>query len=231
MTFNVLLDGIKDEDVYLSVANRPVIPTAKRRIERLTVPGRDGDLIKKMGYDDVPLPIEFNIMEEENIKPNIRYLKAWFMNKSILAFSDDPGYFRKIKNVDIGDIDNEVDFYGVFTVDFLLDPYEYQKTEKQTVTSNYFTLINPGTEVSKPLIHIYGSGDLTLKVNDAEITLHDLTDEIVLDCDLEEAYKGQTTNMNNNMSGGFPRFETGKNTIEIAGSFEKVEIDGRWRYV
>lgn len=231
MAFNILLDGIKDETVLLSVANRPVIPTAKKKIEVIPVPGRDGDLIKFLGYEDVPLPIDFNILEERNIKPDIRMIKAWFMNKSILSFSDDPEYFRKIKNIEIGDIANEDEFHGFFTVNFLFDPFEYKVTTKEEYTAGPITMNNPGTVESKPLIRILGSGDVTLTVNGKGITLRDLVDEIVLDCDLEEAYKGLTTNMNNNMSGDFPVFEVGENTISFEGNVSKIEIDGRWRYV
>lgn len=231
MPLNVLLDGIKDETVYISVANRPVIPTAKKKIEKISVPGRDGDLIKVDGYEDVSLPIDFNILEDRNIKSDVRKIKGWFMDKSILSFSDDPNYFRKIKNVEIGNIENEVEFYGYFTVDFLFDPFEYQKTTTKSYTSSPVTLINPGTYFSRPLIKIYGTGTVILTVNGVGITLKNLTDEIILDSELEEAYKGLTTNMNENMIGSFPIFKKGSNTISWSGNVTKIEIDERWRYL
>lgn len=231
MGLNVLLDGIKDETVFLSVANRPVIPTAKSKIVKIPVPGRDGDLIKFEGYEDVPLPIEFNILEDRNIKNDVRKIKAWLMNKSVLSFSDDPDYFRKIKNIDIGNIDNEVEFYGSFTTELLLDPFEYQKTTSKSYTASPVTLTNPGTYFSQPLIKIKGTGTVVLTVNNVGITLKNLTDEIILDCELKEAYKGLTTNMNNNMTGEFPIFVPGKNVISWSGTVTKIEIDERWRYL
>lgn len=231
MALNVLLDGVRDETVYISVANRPVIPTAKKKIEKISVPGRDGDLIKADGYEDVPLPIDFNILEDRNIKADVRKIKGWFMDKSILSFSDDPNYFRKIKNVEIGNIENEVEFYGAFTADFLLDPFEYQRTTSKIFTSSPVTLNNPGTYFSKPLIKLYGTGTVVLTVNGVGITLKNLTDEIIMDSDLGEAYKGLTTNMNNNMVGSFPLLKKGNNTISWSGNVTKIEIDERWRYL
>lgn len=231
MVLNVLLDGVKDETFFISVANRPVIPAAKKKIEKISVPGRDGDLIRVDGFEDVPLPIDFNILEHRNIKADIRKIKGWFQDKKILSFSDDPNYFRKIKNVQIGDIDNEVEFYGAFTVDFLLDPFEYQKTSVKSYMTSPVELTNPGTYFSKPLIKVYGSGIVILTVNGVSITLKNLTDEIILDSDLEEAYKGLTTNMNSNMIGSFPILHKGRNVISWSGNVTKIEIDERWRYL
>ena len=231
MGLNVLLDGIKDETVFLSVANRPAIPTAKRKLKKIPVPGRDGDLTKFEGYEDVQLPIDFNILEDRNIKGDIRKIKAWLMNKDVLSFSDDPDYFRKIKNVDIGNVDNEVEFYGSFTADFLLGPFEYQKTISKAYTNSPVTLTNPGTYFSQPLIKIKGTGTVVLTVNNVGITLKNLTDEIILDSELGEAYKGLTTNMNENMSGPFPLFVPGINKISWTGAVTKIEIDERWRYL
>ena len=64
------------------------------------------------------------MLEEENIKPLVRRMKAWLMNGKKLYFTDDDVY-RKIKHVVVGDIVNEIEEHGEFEVDFKLDPFEY----------------------------------------------------------------------------------------------------------
>ena len=64
------------------------------------------------------------MLEEENIKPLVRRMKAWLMNGKTLYFTDDDVY-RKIKHVVVGDIANEIEEHGEFEVDFTLDPFEY----------------------------------------------------------------------------------------------------------
>ncbi|MFZ2192483.1 MAG: phage tail protein, partial [Lactococcus raffinolactis] len=70
-----------------------------------------------------------------------------------------------------------------------------------------------------------------LNVNGRGITLNDLKSDITIDSDLQEAYSGLTTNMNSNMSGEFPVFRTGNNTITITGNVTKTEIDNHWRWL
>ena len=80
--------------------------------------------LQKGAFKDVPLKIKFNMLEEENIKPLVRRMKAWLMNGKTLYFTDDDVY-RKIKHVVVGDIANEIEEHGEFEVDFTLDPFEY----------------------------------------------------------------------------------------------------------
>ncbi|HFK1410244.1 TPA: phage tail domain-containing protein, partial [Bacillus cereus] len=111
-------------DYRIGMVDRPVIPTAKQKVEHIEVPGRHGSLTKKGAFEDVPLKMKFNVLEDENIKPLIRRIKAWFLNGKTLYFTDDEVY-RKIKSVEIGDIANEIEEYGEFEVAFTLDPFEY----------------------------------------------------------------------------------------------------------
>ena len=76
--------------------------TAEQEVEHIEVPGRHGSLTKKGAFKDVPLKIKFNMLEEENIKPLVRRMKA-FMNGKTLYFTEMMMY-RKIKHVVVGDI-------------------------------------------------------------------------------------------------------------------------------
>ncbi|MED3391777.1 phage tail protein, partial [Bacillus thuringiensis] len=67
-------------DYRICMVDRPVIPTAKQKVEHIEVPGRHGSLTKKGAFKDVPLKMKFNLLEDENIKPLIRRIKAWFLN-------------------------------------------------------------------------------------------------------------------------------------------------------
>lgn len=229
--YDVLINGVRSFTKQFTARSRPSIPSAVPKYEIIPVDGRNGSLTRFMGYDDVPLSIEFNILFQKNVKRKWREIKAFLQKAKTLSFTDDPDFHRKVKQVSINATENEVENSGIFTVDFVLDPFEYQNTQKTIHTASPFNLNNPGTENSVPLIHVYGTGDITLRFNGVGVTLHNLTDEIILDCDLEEAYKGSTTNMNDNMSGEFPEFKSGTNQISFTGNVSKIEIDGRWRYV
>ncbi|MEB8861485.1 phage tail protein, partial [Bacillus cereus] len=92
------IDNQLASDYGICMVERPVIPTAEQEVEYIEVSGRHGSLTKKGAFKDVPLKIKFNMLEEENIKPLVRRMKAWLMNGKTLYFTDDDVY-RKIKHV------------------------------------------------------------------------------------------------------------------------------------
>ncbi|MED2750925.1 phage tail family protein [Bacillus thuringiensis] len=222
------IDTALGSDYGLAMVERPVIPTAKQKVEQIEVPGRHGSLTKKGAFEDVPLKIKFNLLEEENIKPLIRRIKAWFMNGKKLYFTDDDVY-RKIKHVEMGDITNEIEEYGEFEVEFTLDPFEYVTTVPLVLTKPE-TILNHGTVESSPKVEIHGNEDVRMMVNDVAFQIKGVKDTVIVDSELLEAYAG-TTPMNSNMIGEFPLFRVGENTITWTGDVTKLIIEPRWRYV
>ncbi|PHB90658.1 phage tail protein [Bacillus wiedmannii] len=210
----------------LYVLKRPVIPTAKRNVEFIKVPGRHGALTKKGEYEDVLLSIKFNVLEHDNIKRLIRQAKFWLLNGKTLFFTDDDVY-RKIKNVEIGNIENEIEEYGEFEVSFTFDPFEYVITAPIEIMQSDVVL-NIGTFESEPRFEIYGSGDIKLTINDNPFLIQNVTNSVVIDSELLTAYSG-TVPMRT--IGGFPIFQVGENTIQWSGKVNRIIIEPRWRYV
>lgn len=211
------------------MVERPKIPTAKKKVEFIEIDGREnGALTKEKGYEDVEFTVEFNLLEDENIKPLLRKIKAWIMSAKIVSFTDDFVY-RKIKSVEIGDIENEIEEYGKFQVTFKSDPYEYAIEQPITIT-NPVTIINQGTLHSLPKLTIYGTGNITIQINGISFQVKDVNPFVIVDSDLMECYYN-TTPMNNKMVGKFPTFKEGENTIAWTGSVSKIDIETRWRYI
>ncbi|MEK0222318.1 phage tail protein [Bacillus cereus] len=211
--------------VYM--VGRPVIPTAEQEIEHIIVPGRHGSLTKKGAYKDVPLKVKFNLLENENIKPLIRRVKSLFINGETLFFTDDEVY-RKIKHVKIGDIVNDIEEHGEFEVEFTLDPFEYVTTVPIVLTKQE-SILNPGTVESNPKLEIYGSGDITVTINDISFRIKGVAYSVTVDSELLESYVG-TTSMNSKMVGKFPFLKPGINSISWSESVTKIIVDPRWRY-
>ncbi|WP_367899811.1 phage tail protein [Bacillus pseudomycoides] len=227
-----MLDMVIDKELAsgygIYMVDRPVIPTAKRKIEYIEVPGRNGSLTKKGAYEDVPFTLKFNVLEKKNIKPLIRRAKPWLLNAKMLHFTDDDVY-RKIKNVEIGDIANEIEEYGEFEVNFTLDPFEYVEDESITIYEPGL-IYNPGTEKSQPEMVIVAKGTVNITINDVTFQLKDIASSVVVDSEILETYLG-TTPMNNKMAGKFPIFEVGSNKIAWSGTVQSITIRPRWKYV
>ncbi|PYE95041.1 phage tail protein [Bacillus sp. 196mf] len=226
---DIRINEILGRDYLLCMVERPDIPTAKEKIEFIEVPGREtGSLTKKNGYEDVTFKIDFNLLEDYNIKSLLRRIKAWLLNAKTLSFTDDNVY-RKIKSVEIGSIANEIEEYGQFEVTFVADPFEYAILQPLEITKTT-TLVNSGTKYSLPKITIFGSGSITVTINDVSFLIKNVNSSVVIDSELKEAYSN-TTPMNSNMIGNFPTFFEGANTIKWTGTVTKLQIDPRWRYL
>ena len=62
------------------------------------------------------------------------------------------------------------------------------------------------------------------------VELTDISGNIVLDCALKEAYKGNIL-MNDHMSGEFPVLKPGENAISWSGNVTSVAIHPDWRWL
>ncbi|CAI8805461.1 phage tail protein [Bacillus pseudomycoides] len=213
-------------DYGLCMVDRPVIPTAKQKVEHIEVSGRHGSLTKKGAFEDVPFKIKFNLLEEENIKPLVRDIKVWLMNGKTLYFTDDEVY-RKIKHVEIGDIVNEIEEHGEFEVEITLDPFEYVEIVPFIVTKSE-TFMNIGTYESAPKFEIFGNGDVRIMINDVSFQIKGITNSVIVDSELLIAYEGTRPIKT---VGSFPNFQVGENTITWSGNVNEILIEPRWRYV
>ncbi|AUB61617.1 phage tail protein [Bacillus cereus] len=211
----------------LGLVGRPVIPTAKQKVEHIEIPGRHGSLTKKGAYENVPFKVKFNMLERENIKPFIRRAKPWLLQGKTFFFTDDDVH-RKIKHVEMGDITTEIEEHGEFEVDFTLDPFEYTEDVNLKLTKPG-VIYNPGTIESDPKFWILGNGTFRITINDVSFQIKDVNGSVVIDSEILEAYT-DTISMNHKMIGQFPIFNMGENKIEWSGEIQFMEIRPRWRY-
>lgn len=223
-----LLDGISNESFNISITKRPNIPAPEQEVQTFPVEGRHGSLTKLKKFKDIKFQVEYNILEPDNIKPLLRQIRGYFYGKKQLQFSDDEVYY-KIKSAQIGETNNEIEQYGLFTVTFTCDPFQYDVQSKKTFTLPG-KIINPGTLESEPYLKVYGTGDITLTMNTKNIYLYGVVDYAEIDSrDLE--YHKDLLPIENGMGGDFPIFEVGENDLSWTGTVTKIEIDGRWRYI
>ena len=98
-----------------------------------------------------------------------------------------------------------------------------------TISNGSAVVGNPGSVYSEPIIHVYGSGDITLIVNDTFIELEGIEDSVVLNSVIQEAYQGETL-LNEKMEGDFPVLKPGNNLISWSGDVSRVVIAPNWRF-
>ena len=94
-------------------------------------------------------------------------------------------------------------------------------------SQNPIHLYNIGTREAKPLIRLYGTGDLTVSVNGKDFTVKDVTTSATIDCESTEAYEGSEPLVT---IGEFPTLPTGESTVSFTGA-TKIEITPNWRWI
>lgn len=97
-----------------------------------------------------------------------------------------------------------------------------------TFTESNNKVFNLGNENSSPYFKIYGSGEITLYINDTAIQLKNVDGYIELDSEIQECFKDNELE-NRKMCGEFPIFSTEENIISWIGDVSKVEVIPRWR--
>lgn len=227
----VIINNQNTKTLGFALVGRPSIPSANKRYESTEVEGRDGSLTRFLGYEDLKFSLNFNILFQTDIKQKLREIKGVLAQAGTLSFDDSPNFYYKIKQAQISETESVIKASGVFSVEFIAEPYEYQKTLSTAYTTKPISLTNQTTAEALPIIKITGTGTVVLNINGTGITLTGLTSSIVLDSELQEAYTGLTTNMNSNMNGNFPVLKIGSNSITWTGTVTKVEIDPKWRWI
>ena len=119
---------------------------------------------------------------------------------------------------------------AVFSVNFQCKPQLFLTTGDDAISYTAAgTITNPTDFPSKPLLRIYGTGNLTIGTGVITINSSDglYTD---IDCDTMEAYYGSVScNGNITLQGySFPTLAPGLNNISWTGSITRVDVTPRW---
>ena len=227
----VIINNQNTKNLGFALVGRPSIPSADKKYETIEVEGRDGALTKFIGYQDLKFSLKFNILFQSDIKQKLREIKGLLSVAKTLAFDDSPNFFYKIKRCQISDTETIIKQSGVFSVEFIADPFEFESSSVLEYENPSNLLIrNNTTYFSQPIIKIHGKDNIKLFVNDDLIEIKQINEGIVIDSEMQEAYYNDN-NMNHQMLGSFPVFEIGENKIRTEGNIDKIEILPNWRWL
>ena len=227
----VIINNQNTKNLGFALVGRPSIPSADKKYETIEVEGRDGALTKFIGYQDLKFSLKFNILFQSDIKQKLREIKGLLSVAKTLAFDDSPNFFYKIKRCQISDTETIIKQSGVFSVEFIADPFEFESSSVLEYENPSNLLIrNNTTYFSQPVLKIFGQGNIKLFVNDELVEVKNINEGITIDSELQEAYY-QNNNLNHQMLGSFPTFEIGENRIRLEGNIDKIEILPQWRWL
>ena len=229
----IVYGGESSRDYGMVISEAPTFEKPSRKQAIYTVPGRNGAvLIQQDAWDDVTRSYKVWLDDSQtDLARKVADFTAWLNSQKGYKRLEDnfePDIFRLAYYSGGDEFSNELTQYGEATLNFTCDPRRFYKDGEQAITvTNGDKLYNFTRFTSKPLIHIEGSGTITVAIGGKTISAT-VSDYINIDCETMSAYRLTTENKNSLISGDFPQILAGSNTVGITGTTTKVTVTPRY---
>lgn len=223
------------DDFRVHVERFPALPRPARKITRVSVPGRSGDLLFDEGvFENYPQPYDVYLSAEKPRLPRpARAFAAWLLapgGYQRLEDSYEPDVYRMAAYTGPMDLENILNRFGRATIEFDCKPQRFLKSGERLVqlAQSGGVLHNPHAFAALPKITVYGTGPGLLQVGGTTVQIKSLDGWVTLDSDLQDACKG-TQNKNSTINAPeFPALQPGDNAVNWTGGITRVEIVPRW---
>lgn len=229
--------GEKSSALYrLGIEGEPTYAVPRRKVEIVSVPGRNGDLIWDSGaYENVDLEYKISVNSGSRRAAELaRSVADWLQGSTGYQRLEDsyhPDEYRLAMFVGPLDLEIRLRHYGFATLSFSALPQRFLKCgETPQDCSSGTVLLNHWMD-ARPVISVTGAGSGILTVGDYTAELATIpAGGITLDCEGQDCFSGDT-NVNRlvSLSGGtFPLLKRGPNEITFYGGITAVRIVPRW---
>ena len=228
----IIFNNKSSADCRIQVAHPPGYAYPERDYTITHIPGRNGDIIQDNGcYKNVERTYEVSFdAPNEDFATYANVVSAWLHSTTGYARLEDsyePNYYRMATYQESNIFENLYNQAGTATIVFECKPQRFLKTGDNTIAiQNSLTIMNPTGFEAYPLFKVTGTSGV-LTVNGNSITISSIKDFVMLDCELQDAYK-ENINKNSTISGTFPVLKPGSNTIRWTGSISSVTMKPRW---
>lgn len=233
MSYIILNNKRSTEIKGLIVCSLPPISKPQKKVIIEEIDGVDGDVITELGYKAYDKEVEIGLTYNYNIDEIIDY----FNSEGTVVFSNEDDKYYRYK------IYEQIDFekllrFKTATVKMHIQPFKHSIIEVvktfNITTETEVEIRNKGNVYSKPIITIYGQGDIGISLNGNQIFNINLGNEeyITLDTEKMEAYK-DTILKNRLVTGNYDNFKlnVGRNVITYTGTITKLVISNYSRWI
>lgn len=228
----IIFNNKSSADCRIQVAHPPGYAYPERDYTITHIPGRNGDIIQDNGcYKNVERTYEVSFdAPNEDFATYANAVSAWLHSTTGYARLEDsyePNYYRMATYQESNIFENLYNQAGTATIVFECKPQRFLKTGDNIIAiQNSLTIMNPTGFEAYPLFKVTGTSGV-LTVNGNSITISSIKDFVMLDCELQDAYK-ENINKNSTISGTFPVLKPGSNTISWTGGISSVVMKPRW---
>lgn len=227
-----VFDGADSRDFGVYISGQGTFNSPARVYESQPIPGRNGEIVVSANrLENVELTYPAYVYTD--FRRNLRKLRSFLLSRVGYCRLEDtyqPGEYRMALFRDALEVDATArNDAGRFDVTFFCKPQRFLLSGEETqVFTAAGSIYNPTMFDARPLIRVYGTGEVG--VGNGTITITEADSYTDLDCDVMEAYKG-TVNKNqyvqlSNLD--FPVLPPGETGIALGSGITRVEIIPRW---
>lgn len=222
-TFN----GKSNTEFGLRVAEGKKITTSSLDVERVSVPGRDGELLisnNRLNSAELSFPVNF-VKEKGLIATEVYRISEWLnvAGYKDLTISYDPDFIYRAAYLETFSIEETMRQFGKTTINFVCYPVKFYKQGRTTQTlSNGATVNGLGNVKANPVITLVGSGDCTLTINGRKTKLRAVQNTITLDMQARQVFSGNLPAWDKVVRAPqyqMPYLDVGRNLISWDGDF------------
>lgn len=230
--------GRSTEEFSMRIEKFPAIKAPARRRKAISVPGRSGALYQQEdAFDNYTQPYECYFHSSLSAVQQAHAVKAWLLRSGTyqkLEDTYDPTHYRMATFAGPMDIENTFNKYGRCVINFDCAPQSFLVSgDFPCLYETPGAIFNPTAFPASPLVTVYGTGGGTVTLGQITVQILSITDQLILDCDLQHAYRQSDDGVVENCNGfiyapRFPQLQPGDNSVEFTGDISKIEIIPRW---
>ena len=225
-------DGKSCQDFKTYISGQGTYNAPARVYSTYEISGRSGDLyVDEKRFENVDLTYPAFIYEDVGM--NLKGLRNYLLSRKGYKRLEDtyhPEEFRMA--VYSSGLEVEMDQrheVGIFDIVFRCKPQRFLKSGEQVKTYTATgTIYNPTLFESKPLLRVYGTGNVGIGSTTISISAANTYTDI--DCEMMDCFKG-TDNRNSYVTlsnYNFPTLPPGSSGVSLGSGITKVEITPRW---
>lgn len=227
------LDGVRSDAAGVRLREPIAFSAPQPKFTTAAVPGRSGLLYQFDGsYENTTGTARCYALEKDAVQNALHAVAKWCFSSPgyhRLETAEEPDVYRMAVVTSGPKTEIRMRSLAPFDLAFDCKPQKYLKSGERAVAlaQSGAALYNPGME-ARPLLTVYGQGAGTVAAGGRAVQLLDIDGWLVLDCDLQDAYKGAQNKNGAVRAPEFPVLPPGDCAVAWTGGVQRVEIVPRW---
>ena len=225
----IIINDVSSETVGLYIDTPPMPPLQARDFQTITIPNRPEALtMSNITRPDIQIDINAYLFDDEqSADPSEIY--AFLDQATTLSTSKNADFYYKVRR--LLSVIPAYQGHGkqLLTISFICSPYRYSTDNEATEITQFPAVANnSGNVFSQPIYKLYGSGELTLTVNedtDHTLVIPNVDGYVTVDAEKILCHKDGTIMR---CSGKIPFLNIGDNVIQTNATKIELTKNERW---